>query len=122
MEESGSVILITYTKSLDRYMRQGGATQQTNQNFYYHWEWLDAGKPSADYIIVDEIQDFAKEEIDEFIKAARKCYFFFGDTAQSIYEGIKKTLSLKELSNITGIPISHLNPKMSLEISVCGRR
>ena len=114
MEESGSVILITYTKSLDRYMRQGGATQSADQNFYYHWEWLDAGKPSADYIIVDEIQDFAKEEVDDFIKAARKCYFFFGDTAQSIYEGIKKTLSLKELSNITGIPISHLNSNYRL--------
>jgi hypothetical protein len=51
----------------------------------------------------DEIQDFTREEIQGFIKAARKNYFFFGDTAQSIYGGLKTTMSIKELSEITGL-------------------
>jgi superfamily I DNA/RNA helicase len=106
--------MIAYTKSLNRYMQQGEPTPKTDKYFYYHWQWLDTGKPSADYIIVDEIQDFSREEVNEFIRAARKCFFFFGDTAQSIYKGIKHTLSIKELSDMTGIAISNLNSNYRL--------
>ena len=109
LDEGGDVIMIAYTKSLNRYMQQGRLIPQTERHFYYHWQWVDAGRPSADYIIVDEIQDFSREEINEFIKATKKCFFFFGDTAQSIYEGIKHPLSIKELSEMTGISISYLN-------------
>ena len=114
LDEGGDVIMIAYTKSLNRYMQQGEPTPKADKYFYYHWQWLDAGKPSADYIIVDEIQDFSREEVNEFIRAARKCFFFFGDTAQSIYKGIKHTLSIKELSNMTGIAISNLNSNYRL--------
>lgn len=114
IEDGGDVIMIAYTKSLNRYMQQGKGTQYNHKNFYYHWEWIDAGKPSADYLIVDEIQDFSKSEVNDFIRAARKCYFFFGDTAQSIYEGLKKPLSIKELSDMTGIAISYLNSNYRL--------
>ena len=114
IEEGGDVIMIAYTKSLNRYMQQGEATSKTDKYFYYHWQWLDAGKPSADYMIVDEIQDFSRDEVNEFIKAAKKCYFFFGDTAQSIYKGIKHPLTIKELSEMTGIAISYLNSNYRL--------
>jgi superfamily I DNA/RNA helicase len=70
--------------------------------------------PSADYIIVDEIQDFSREEVTDFIRAAKKCFFFFGDTAQSIYEGIKHPMTIKELSEMTGVPISYLNSNYRL--------
>ena len=70
--------------------------------------------PTADYIIVDEIQDFSREEVTDFIKAAKKCFFFFGDTAQSIYEGIKHPMTIKELSEMTGVPISYLNSNYRL--------
>ena len=114
LDEGGDVIMIAYTKSLNRYMQQGEPTPKTEKYFYYHWQWLDAGKPSADYIIVDEIQDFSRGEINDFIRAARKCFFFFGDTAQSIYKGIKQTLSIKELSDMTGIAVSNLNSNYRL--------
>ena len=54
--------------------------------------------PSADYIIVDEIQDFSDDEIREFLAATNKHFFFFGDTAQSIYEGLKKTVPLDRIN------------------------
>lgn len=114
IDEGGDVIMIAYTKSLNRYMQQGEPTPKTDKYFYYHWQWLDAGKPSANYIIVDEIQDFSRDEVNEFIRAARKCFFFFGDTAQSIYKGIKQTLSIKELSDMTGIAVSNLNSNYRL--------
>lgn len=60
--------------------------------------------PSADYIIVDEIQDFTREEVLEFMGAARKAYFFFGDSARSIYKQYgKNTISIEEISALTGL-------------------
>lgn len=114
IEEGGNVIMIAYTKSLNRYMQQGKPSRYGDKHFFYHWQWIDAGKPSADYFIVDEIQDFSKEEVKEFISAAKKCFFFFGDTAQSIYEGIKHPLTIRELSDMTGVAISYLNSNYRL--------
>ena len=71
LESKGDVILIAYTKSLNRYMRQG-KENSLDERFFYHWQWIDQGMPKADYIIVDEIQDFDREEIMQFINAARK--------------------------------------------------
>lgn len=108
LESNGDVILIAYTKSLNRYMRQG-KENSLNGRFFYHWQWIDQGMPKADYIIVDEIQDFDKDEIMQFINAARKCYFFFGDTAQSIYRAFgKETLTIDQISSMTGIKVSRL--------------
>ena len=108
LDLKGDVILIAYTKSLNRYMWQG-KENSLNGRFYYHWQWIDQGMPKADYIIVDEIQDFDKEEILQFIHATRKCYFFFGDTAQSIYRTFgKKTMTIDEISSMTGISVSRL--------------
>jgi superfamily I DNA/RNA helicase len=65
--------------------------------------------PKADYIIVDEIQDFDKEEIQQFVNSARKCFFFFGDTAQSIYKAFgKQTMTIDQISQMTGIAVSRL--------------
>ena len=108
LESKGDVILIAYTKSLNRYMRQG-KENSLDERFFYHWQWIDQGMPKADYIIVDEIQDFDREEIMQFINAARKCFFFFGDTAQSIYRAFEKeTLTIDQISSMTGIKVSRL--------------
>lgn len=103
-EGGGDVILIAYTKSLNRYMRTGIKEHQLSDSFYYHWQWKKKKMPTADYIIVDEIQDFTRQEIEEFINASRKQFFFFGDSAQSIYNFTnKKTLSIDDISDMTGI-------------------
>lgn len=108
LDSKGDVILIAYTKSLNRYMRQG-KDNNLEGRFYYHWQWVNQGMPQADYIIVDEIQDFEKEEIMQFINAAKKCFFFFGDTAQSIYRAFgKETLTIDQISSMTGIKVSRL--------------
>jgi superfamily I DNA/RNA helicase len=103
LEMGGDVIVISYTKSLCEFMECGKTASNLKERYYYHYQWKQQLMPQADYIIVDEIQDFTREEIQEFIKAARKNYFFFGDTAQSIYGGLKTTMSIKEISEITGL-------------------
>lgn len=97
------VILIAYTKSLSRFMKNG--TDEPAFKFYHHYYWkYRLHMPKADYIIVDEIQDFTKEEIKEFITAARKHFLFFGDTAQSIYRQYgKQTMTIEEIATMTGL-------------------
>ncbi|NTW88167.1 MAG: ATP-binding domain-containing protein [Desulfobulbaceae bacterium] len=80
---------IVFTKALNRYMLDGiRAIGLDEGKFLYYHEWRRQGRPSADFIIVDEIQDFDKEEIAEFKLAARRAFFFWGDSAQSIYRGL----------------------------------
>ena len=83
---------IVFTKALNRYMSDGiRAIGLNNDSFMYHHQWEKSGYPSADFIIVDEIQDFTREEISRFKAAAKRAFFFWGDSAQSIYSGLKDT-------------------------------
>ena len=108
-EVGGDVILIAFTKSLNRYMAAGRTDNGLGNRFFYHWQWKHEGMPRADYVIVDEIQDFTRSDIEEFMAAAKKSFFFFGDTAQSIYGGIRPgTLTVEEISDLTGLKILHL--------------
>lgn len=100
-EKGDNYQIIVYTKALCNYMNAGRETLELHNDFYYHWHWknrLDC--PSADYVIVDEIQDFTCEEIQEFINATNKNFFFFGDTAQSIYQGIKDTMPVNGINRL----------------------
>lgn len=100
-EKGDNYQIIVYTKALCRYMNAGRETLGLHNDFHYHWNWKDKlNCPSSDYIIVDEIQDFTKEEIQEFIKATKKNFFFFGDTAQSIYEGLKETMPVNGINRL----------------------
>ena len=97
------VILIAYTRSLSRFMKNGKA--DSSFSFFHHHLWKYKLKmPKADYIIVDEIQDFTREEIQEFINATRKHFLFFGDTAQSIYRQYgKQTMTIAQIAAMTGL-------------------
>lgn len=97
-ERGNNYQIIVFTKALCKYMNSGREVLELNKPFYYHWEWQNRyNSPKSDYIIVDEIQDFSKDEILEFVNSANKNFFFFGDTAQSIYEGLKDTISVDEI-------------------------
>lgn len=96
--------IIVFTKALCKYMNAGRKELELEKQFTYHWKFQKDGHPSSDYLIVDEIQDFTKDEILQFISSTNKHFFFFGDTAQSIYEGLKDTMPVNRISSI--IPYS----------------
>lgn len=142
-EKGDNYQIIVYTKALCNYMNAGRETLGLHNDFYFHeeWRWKKALKryangqafmvylrdangnkvpnmPKADYVIVDEIQDFTQTEIEEFIAATKKNFFFFGDTAQSIYEGLKDTMPVNGINRL----FSYDNePKIShfTEITAC---
>lgn len=100
-EKGDNYQIIVFTKTLCNYMNTGRKALGLHNNFYYHWEWKNRLKcPHADYVIVDEIQDFTPDEIKEFIKATDKNFFFFGDTAQSIYSGLKNTMPVHAINRL----------------------
>lgn len=100
-EKGNNYQIIVYTKALCRYMNTGRRQLGLKKDFDYHWFWKNKkGCPSSDYVIVDEIQDFTKDEIQEFISATNKNFFFFGDTAQSIYGGLKNTLPVENINDM----------------------
>lgn len=111
-EHRGSYMYIVFTKALMQYMADGikevGISQR---NVDYHWHWVNrAGCPSADYIIVDEAQDFSKEDIELFRSKARKALLLYGDSAQQLYTFIqdKKTVSMEDIQYFTKFPVEQL--------------
>jgi len=106
-ERGNNYKVIVFTKALCHYMNTGRKELGLRNEFFYHWHWRNRMNCSAaDYIIVDEIQDFDKEEISEFISATNKNFFFFGDTAQSIYEGLKTTIPVDDIRIEMNLPSS----------------
>ena len=124
-ERGNSYQIIVFTKALCGYMNSGREELGLVNEFMYHEEWRwkkylrhyrngqsfmvyekdnNGNKipymPKSDYVIVDEIQDFEQQEIMEFVKATKKNFFFFGDTAQSIYGGLKNTMPVQNIGHM----------------------
>lgn len=120
-ERSADYQIIVFTKALSRYMNAGRMALGLKKDFTYHYDWTHhRNKPHSKYVIVDEIQDFTKDEICDFINATQGYFYFFGDTAQSIYDGLKNTLpvdnirlDIPEARNAKSFPLyrNHRLPK-----------
>lgn len=76
----------------------------------YHWHWQHVGCPKADYIIVDEAQDFSQSDIETFRSKAGKALILYGDSAQQLYTFRKDNppISIEEIRNITKFPMEQL--------------
>jgi len=107
----GSCLYIVFTKALKAYMKAGIRMVGLKENsvLYYH-EWKSQKCPAADYIIVDEAQDFSREEIFQFMQKARKTVFFYGDSAQQLYEfdPYRRPVDMEEIKQMTGYKIREL--------------
>lgn len=111
-ENKGSYMYIVFTKALMQYMSDGiRQVGISKRNVDYHWHWVNvANSPRADYIIVDEAQDFSKEDIELFRSRARKALLLYGDSAQQLYTFIqdKKTVSMEDIQYFTRFPVEQL--------------
>ncbi len=106
-ENIGSFYFILYTRALKQYMQDGiDSIGLRSDRVTYHWHWknrLDA--PKADYIIIDEAQDFSEQDIKLFKSKANKALMLFGDSAQQIYKfKTPEPISMEQIAVLTGIP------------------
>ena len=99
-ERGNDYQIVVYTKALCGYMNSGRIELGLSKTFSYYENWRKHGCPSSDYIIVDEIQDFTKEEVKQFLKSSRKHFFFFGDDAQSLYHQFRETIRIKDINKL----------------------
>lgn len=109
-ENLGSYYFIVFTKTLKKYMEDGIRTiGLRNDRVLYHWQWDSMGCPSADFIIVDEAQDFDESQINQFRNSARKTLIFYGDSAQQLYTfRDPKPISMEQIAAITGFSSEQL--------------
>lgn len=123
-QNKGSYLYVVYTKALRQYMsdgiRQVGLRESNVANFDACFSYVrnDTGKyergdwkkGSYDYIIVDEAQDFSKEDIELLKSKSRKALLVYGDTAQQLYKFLKnkKTVSMEDIQYFTRFPVEQL--------------
>ncbi len=104
----GDFYVIVFTRALRRFIEDGvREIGLENTRIVYENQWTKRlGSPNSDYIIVDEVQDFSIEKIQTFVQRSRKSTFFFGDTAQSIYE---EGSSIGKIADVTRFSLRSLN-------------
>ena len=107
----GSYYMIVYTKALRQFINDGVDEIGLADNrviHYYNWK-NKLNKPKADFIIIDEVQDFSKEELAELQKSAVQTFILFGDSAQQVYKGLKDNLmTMEQIAHHTNLPMEQL--------------
>ena len=122
----GSFYFILFTKALKKYMQDGidSLGLRSDRVTHYH-EWKKKGSKSADFIIVDEAQDFSEEDVRLFQSKANKALILFGDSAQQIYKFRNPApISIEQIAAITSIPpmnlmFNHRLPKKIARLAEC---
>lgn len=107
----GSYYVIVYTKALRQFINDGVNEIGLSQSHVVHFDqWKNKlNKPQADFVIIDEVQDFTKDELDFLKKSAKKAFILFGDSAQQIYKGLKHDLmTLEQIAYHTSLPLEQL--------------
>jgi len=110
-ESKGSFYFIVFTKTLRKYMEDGIVEIGLDNDKILHFEqWKQLGYPSADYLVVDEAQDFSKEDIKLFKEKSKKALIMYGDDAQQLYAFRKKNppISIAEIATLTKFPMEQL--------------
>lgn len=125
---AGTHAVIVFTKSLKRYFVDGiqdmNSTNKYNKvssdNIFYFQEWqkwyIKNSPQPVDFLIVDECQDFSKEQIEMMLKFGKVCYFF-GDVDQTIMDfDNKNTIKPIEIASKLNIETNPLYKNYRLTI------
>ena len=109
-----SFTFIVYTKALKAFISSGALQKGINIEQIIHYDKWD-GNP-VDYIVVDESQDFGKEQIDKFNNAKRKSIMLYGDSQQQVYteKDGSPTLSIEAIQDYLNLKDKELNKNYRL--------
>lgn len=94
----GSYLVVIFTVTLKTFIQDGITNLGLDPDRVCNFHALEKnGFDSADYVIVDEIQDFSKEIIDKLTSMAKKNFIFFGDNAQQLYAKKNNNITLEKI-------------------------
>ena len=100
----GSYLVIIYTVTLRSFIKDGVTSLGLDPDRVCNFHSLDKnGFDSADYIIVDEIQDFSAGDIIKLKNMAKKNFIFFGDDAQQVYAYKNNDINLNQIMDLSNI-------------------
>lgn len=85
-----SFTMVVFTKALRAFIKSGIRELGIDLKQVIHYEKWDGS--AVDYIVVDEAQDFNKDELDVFVSAMKKSIMLYGDTQQQVYKTLKKDM------------------------------
>lgn len=90
----GSFFVLVFTKALRQFIDDGIREIGIDTNkVLYQWDWENRkNKPTADFFIVDEAQDFTLTEINYIKGKANNSVMLFGDSAQQLYQEKRVTI------------------------------
>lgn len=116
-------VIIVYTKSLRKYF-EDGLKKLGLKNVYHYHQWKH-NQRHVKYLIVDECQDFTKEEIEEMKQYGEFC-LFFGDSAQSImgFGNRGEVQSVERTASDMNVALDPLyfNYRLTQEIAALGEK
>jgi len=103
-----SFTLVVYTKTLKEFIRSAIKDMGIDLKQVINSDKWDADP--VDYIVVDEAQDFTREEMEYFKNAKNISIMLYGDDNQQIYDELKKggVLTIDEIATFFGLPIKEL--------------
>jgi superfamily I DNA/RNA helicase len=102
--ELGSYLVIIFTYTLRDFIKDGIKHLGLDEERICMFDKLDKlGVESADYIIVDEVQDFDETRIKKLVSMANKNFIFFGDDSQQLYSENIGDINLEKIVNISSI-------------------
>lgn len=108
----GSFFVLVFTKALRQFIDDGIREIGIDTNkVLYQWDWENRkNKPTADFFIVDEAQDFTLTEVNYIKGKANNSVMLFGDSAQQLYQDKKVTVDgnprKEKTSSMPGIAAS----------------
>ncbi len=106
----GSFYVVVYTRALRQFLNDGVGEIGLSENrvvYYNLWKY-QLNKPRADFVIVDEAQDFTKEELTDLQKSANKAFILFGDTDQQVYKDWKDVMRMEDIAHHTKLKMESL--------------
>jgi superfamily I DNA/RNA helicase len=103
-----SFTMVVYTKALRGFIRSGIIDLEIPIKQVIHYDVWDGS--AVDYIVVDEAQDFTKEEMEVLVAAGKKSIMLYGDTQQQLYNYLKTggVLSIEATATHLDIPQKEL--------------
>ena len=108
-DEKPSFTFIVYTKALKAFISSGALQKGINLDQIIHFDKWD--EMPVDYLVIDEAQDFNKDQIEIFNTAKRKSIMLYGDTQQQVYrvrDG-SPTLSIEKIQEYLNLRDKELN-------------
>lgn len=100
----GSYLVIIFTKALRSFIEDGITALGLNPKRVCHYNDLkNLSIKDADYIIVDEVQDFSNDELELLDDMASQYFICFGDDDQQIYSRKTNNITLQDIKDIIEI-------------------